>query len=284
MFVRADQLLIQNHEGDFPLHVLDFHWEDFEPHMICRDLRVEGISEFDLRDVRFAVSRKKTCVGYFDDDGTYVKCPSQMPVSRFDQCPDCASESFIPFQECIFEPMCDGERCDLEFCKREHVLYVAFYDTHMKIGMSSSRRVGKRLIEQGADAFSIVGSFSSRKKARDAEKSISSGLGIPQAHRQEQLLKSLAKETDIKGIESRHEELTKKLGKEYNLTPEPLHFLDQYPIELPLRQMPELQESWGMHKGQYLGVKGRWLIFDSHGLKALNLSDLPSRFVSRPDI
>ncbi len=284
MFIRADRLLVEKNEADFPLHVLDFHWEEFKPHMLCRDVRQDDISEFDLRDVRFAASRRKTCVGYFDDDGTYVKCPNQMAVSRFSQCPDCAGESFIPYQECIFEPKCDGERCDLEFCKREHVLYIAFYDTRMKVGMSSTRRVSKRLIEQGADAYSVIGAFPSRKKARENEKSISAGLKIPQAHRQEQLLRSLASPTDLCGIEARYTKLVETLGSSYNLTPEPLHFLNRYPIELPLPHMPRLEDSWGMHKGDYIGVKGRWLIFESAGIKALNLSDLPSRFISRPEI
>ncbi len=281
MFVRADQLLIEQNQDKFPLHVLDFHWDGFEPHMECRDIRNGDVSEFDLKDVRFSVSRKKTCVGYFEDGGKYRPCPNNAPVSRFEQCPDCSAESFIPHQECIFEPRCDGEICDLEFCKREHVLYIAFYDTHMKIGMSSSRRVEKRLIEQGADAFSIIGSFPSRKKAREAEKAISSNLKIPQSHRQAYLLQSLVKPVDLRGIESRQQALTTTLGQVYNLTPEKLRFLDRYPISLPLARAPELQESWGKHSGSFVGIKGRWLIYDSGGFKAMNLSDLPSRFVSR---
>lgn len=281
MFVRGDQLLIEQTQDTFPLHVLDFHWDGFEPHMGCRDLRSEEIAEFDLKDVRFAVSKKKTCVGYFDDDGKYLPCPKSTPVTKFEQCQECSAESFIPHQECIFEPRCDGEICDLEFCKREHVLYVAFYDTDMKIGMSSSRRVEKRLVEQGADAFSIIGSFPSRKKAREAEKNISAKLKIPQSHRQESLLRSLVRPVDVREIGSRHDVLKTTLGDTYGMTPERLQFLDSYPIHLPLTQAPKLQESWGRHSGRFIGIKGRWLIYDSDGIKAVNLSDLPSRFVSR---
>ena len=281
MFVRADQLLVEQTQDKFPLHVLDFHWDGFEPHMECRDLRNDEISEFDLKDVRFAVSKKKTCIGYFDDDGKYLPCPKSTPVSRFEQCQDCSTESFIPHQECIFEPRCDGEICDLEFCKREHVLYVAFYDTDIKIGMSSSRRVEKRLVEQGADAFSIIGSFTSRKKAREAEKRISSELKIPQSHRQASLLRSLVRPVDIDRIGSKQDELKTSLGDVYGMTPERLKFLDRYPIQLPLSQAPMLQESWGKHSGAFIGIKGRWLIYDSDGFKAINLSDLPARFVSR---
>ncbi len=284
MFVRADQILIEQTEDTFPLHVLDFHWDGFEPHMVCRDVGSEEVSEFDLHDVGFSVSRKKICVGYFDDDGRYIPCPTNSVVSRFDQCQECSTESFIPHQECIFEPKCDGELCDLEFCRREHVLYVAFYDTTMKIGMSSSRRVERRLIEQGADAFSILGSFPTRKKAREAEKDISARMRIPQSHRQDSLLQSLVRPVDANAIEARHEALSASLGQAYGLSPEKLRFLDRYPIDLPLPQPPKLQDSWGSHRGSFIGIKGRWLVYDSKGLKAVNLSDLPARFVSRREL
>jgi len=286
MFVRADQLLIEQTQDKFPLHILDFHWDGFEPHMECRDLRDGEISEFDLEDVRFAVSKKKTCIGQFDDDGEHVPCPKSTPVSRFNQCQNCSKESFIPHQECIFNPECDGKRClygggEIEFCQREHMLYLAFYNTDTKIGMSSSRRVEKRLVEQGADAFSIIGSFSSREEARKWETKISSEMEIPQSHRQESLLRSLVMPVDTDGIGSKLQELNHKLGAAYGMTPENLQLLDKYPIDLPLSQAPKLQESWGKHSGAFIGIKGRWLIYDSDGLKALNLSDLPARFVSR---
>jgi len=281
MFTRADQLLVEQLQDKFTLHAIDFHWEGFHPHLVCHDSIESQVSEFDLEDVRFSVSRKKTCIGLFDDDGKYVPCAKSIPVSRFSQCSECAGESWIPHQECIFEPKCDGELCDLEFCKREHVLYVAFYDTRMKIGMSSTRRIEQRLIEQGADAFSIIGKWPTRKRAREAEKEFSDKLRIPQSHRQELLLKSLSRPVDAGGIEERFNALRATLGERYRLDPEPLGWLDKYPVELPLRDAPKLVDPWGSHKGDLVGIKGRWLIFESEGLKALNLADVPARFLAR---
>lgn len=280
MFQRADHIAAEDAEDNLPLHVIDFHWDGFDPHMECYDIGSGLISEFNLRDVRFSASKKKVCIGYWDDE-RYVRCPTQAHVTRFEQCAQCAGESFIPFQECIFEPKCDGEECDLEFCRREHVLYIAFYDTRMKIGMSSTRRVERRLIEQGADAFSIIGKFGSRKKAREAEKDISSRLKIPQFHRQERLLQNLARRVDCAGVEGRHEALSITLGEAYDLTPEPLRWLTNYPIDLPLRETPKLVPSQGRHEGGLVGMKGKWLVFESEGLKAISLPDLPARFLSR---
>jgi len=281
MFRRADRLLIEKAEDEFPLHVLDFYWDGFEPGLTCYDTRDREVSEFDLQKVRFAVSKKRICVGYFDDDDRYIQCPENNPVTRFSQCSECSEESFLPFQECVFEPRCDGEICDLDFCRREHVLYVAFYDTRMKIGMSSTRRVERRLIEQGADAFAILGKFATRRKAREAEKSISSRLRLPQYIKQDTVLRSYSRPVDARGIDGRYDALKMTLSEAYSLDVEPLRRLEGYPIDLPLRHVPRLQDPWGLHKGELVGIKGKWMIYNDGGLKALNLSALEARFLSR---
>jgi hypothetical protein len=281
MFQRADQMLIEQNEDRFPLHALDFSWEGFEPSLSCYDNTEREVSEFDLARIDFSVSKKRTCIGRFQDGGIYVPCPTNAPVDRFAQCPECAEKSFIPFQECIFEPKCEGDKCDLEFCKREHVLYLAFYDTRMKIGMSSTRRVERRLIEQGADAFAILGKAPNRKRARDLEKNISARLGIPQALKQESLLRNFARKVDEAGIVGRYEGIRTSMAEDYQIDPEPLRWLRGYPIELPLASVPKLEDSFGKHKGRFVGIKGRYAIYESGGLRALNLSYLPARYISR---
>jgi hypothetical protein len=284
---RADEPPFEEQEDSFPLHVVDFHWEEFDPHMECYDSSEKDFCEIDLEDVGFSVSRKKVCIGQWKDGG-YLPCPDHALVTRFEQCAKCAGVSFIPDQECVFEPKCDGtnpkcnaEGRDMEFCRREHVLYLAFYDTRMKIGMSSTRRIDKRLIEQGADAYSIIGKFGSRLAARTKEKELSARLRIPQFYRQVTLLQNLSRPVDSKGVESRLEGIRETLRSPDGLDPEPLVWLDRYPIDLPLRQTPVLVESWGRHSGELVGMKGKWLVFDSNGLKALSLPDFPARFLAR---
>jgi len=289
MFQRADQILAETRtrEDEFNLHALEFSWEGFEPSLTVFDEDDREVSEFDLEVVDFYTSRKRTCIGYFGKDG-YVPCPRNATVDKFAQCPDCCKEVFLPDQACVFEPKCDGEnpkcgadREDTDFCRREHVLYVAFYDTRMKIGMSSTRRVERRLIEQGADAFAIIGTIPNRVKARDLEKTVSSKLGIPQWIRQDTLLRNFSRKIDVSGIEGRYEGLKMTLGQMQSMNPEGLRWLDSYPIELPLPATPKLQDSWGKHKGKYLGIKGKWLIYESGDIAALNLSDVPSRYLAR---
>jgi len=266
-------------EAELPLHTLEYHWDEFDPHMLCYDTSAKEVSELDLHEVDFEVCKRKTCVGRWDDQGVYMPCPNQASVDRFVQCQGCSEKSFLPVQECVFEPQCEGERCGIEFCRREHVLYIAFFDKKRKIGMSSTRRIERRLIEQGADAYSIIGKFPSRLRARNAEKAVSSKYGIPQAYRQEDLLDNLSRPVDVRGIEGRYDALVMTLGDEFD--PEPLRWLDEYPIELPLRQAPKLKQSPGRHRGDYVGIKGKWVVFEEGGLRALNLSDLPSRSLAR---
>jgi len=276
-----DEQAGDNDEELGPLHALEYHWDEFEPHMFCYDTSEREVSELDMEDVRFSVSRSKRCIGYWDDQGKYFPCPRDALVTKYSQCQECSKEFFLPDQDCLFEPKCDGELCGLEFCSREHLLYVAFYDTRMKIGMSSSRRVDRRLIEQGADAYAVIGKFPGRRKARTAEKEISDRLGIPQFYRQDVLLRNMSRSLDVHGIEGRLEGLRMTLGEAYGLTPGPIRWLRDYPIELPLEAVPKLQSTSGEHSGEYIGIKGKWVIFEDRGLKALNLSDFPGRFIAR---
>lgn len=277
MFERGDRIWLSRIEDSLPYHVLEFDWREFEPTLTYVDK--DGTFErVDLSRVDYVISRRRQCVGRYDGD-EYMRCPGSVEVTRFVQCADCAEESFIPHQECIFEPKCDGELCDIEFCRREHMLYIAFYDTKAKIGMSSTKRVRRRLIEQGADAYALIGTYPTRRSARTAEKEISSALRVPQALRYDTLLNGFARKVDEDGIENRYASLSASLESRFSLAPEKIEWLDRYPLELPLDGVPHLAETPGRHKGEPLGVKGRWMIYRSSRLQALNLADVPSRFM-----
>jgi hypothetical protein len=280
MFVRADRLWLEGLEDRLPLHALEFYWEGFEPGLLCYDTTKRNVLEVHLDSADFIVSKKKTCTGRFDGE-KYIPCPNSVPVTKFAQCDECAGESFIKDQECVFEPKCEGELCDNEFCKRQHVLYLAFYDTMVKVGMSSTRRVERRLVEQGADAFAIIGSFPNRKRAREAEKDIASRLELPQGIRQQTILSSFSHPLDIDGIKARYGGLRTAIAERYGLSVEPLKRLPGYPLVLPLSKAPQLQTTPGVHRGRLLGIKGKWLVYESGEMKALNMSDLAGRFIAR---
>jgi hypothetical protein len=278
MFERADRLWLHEVEPSLMHHAIEFYWNGFEPTLTSVTRCGDELVDIDLGLVDFVIGETRECVGYIDG-GSHVPCPYEAAVTRFTQCAECAGESFIPFQECVFEPKCDGEICDMEFCRREHVLYIAFYDTRAKIGMSSTRRVEHRLVEQGADAFAVIGAFPTRKSAREAEKQMSSRLRIPQAFRQEVVLDGFSRAVDIAGIEDRFSGFATTVEDVFGLRVEALRWLDGYPIDLPLDSPPQLRDTAGRHRGRLLGIKGKWMVYDSGRVSALNLSDVPSRFI-----
>ena len=59
--------------------------------------------------------------------------------------------------------------------------------------------------------------------------------------------------------------------------------LDEYPIE-PLASMPKLAKIEGKHKGNVVGLKGKFLIYQNGGLKAINLQRVPGRTIQMLDI
>lgn len=281
MFSRADQLRVAEIEKDFRLHALSYHWDNFVPSLLIYNTEDGQLSNLNFEDcLGLSVSKRRLCIGSFVDD-QYIPCPEKMRVKRFAQCKDC-SEELISIQECLFEPKCDGDLCDSPICRREHAIYIAFFGTTPKVGMTLKKRVGRRLVEQGADAYFIIGTQESRKRARDMEKMIAHKLRITERPTSSNVLRSLNIAKKRGHIEELYHGLSKSLT-DLDFDPGELQFLEEYPLPEPLDQVPKLTESWGMHSGGLLGIKGKYLIYSSNRLMAIDLSDLPSRFLSIDD-
>lgn len=282
MFARADQLMIEQIEDSFRLHAIDYFWEGFEPHLLVFNLDDGQIAPLELEDLNISVSRKRVCVGSWVED-EYVPCPNSAPVDRFSQCPECGAE-LIPIQECIFEPKCEGDQCDSPICKIDHAVYIAFFGNRPKVGMTVKSRIRKRLIEQGADAYCMVTTCPTRMAAREKEKLIGQTLKITERPATRTILESLRLPRKRDQIESGWRWISDSLEASMGITPGRIEFLDSYPLEEPLSETPRYVESWGMHTGDFVGIKGKFLIYKTDRLSALKLSDLPSRFVSRDRI
>jgi hypothetical protein len=279
MFARADQLRIEEIEESFRLHAIEFYWEEFDPKLIYFDLDDGQVKEFDLDDIDFSISKKRTCVGSYVD-GEYVPCPRNSPVQKLTQCVECA-ESLIPIQDCLFEPKCEGDLCDSPLCRKEHAVYIAFFGNRPKVGMTLKTRIRNRLIEQGADAYFIADVFPTRKNAREAERLISEKLRITERPNARLILESLRMPRRRAQIEDAWEWISRALRENLSMNPGELEFLDSYPLEEPLPSVPKHVDSWGYHSGKAIGIKGKFLIYECDRMMALNLADLPSRYLSR---
>lgn len=278
MFVRADRLLTEVNDGRFPKHAISFHWEGFVPHLVAYDTVDERIVEIDLSRLDMTVSELRSCVGLFEED--YHPCPRSKTVrGSFDQCDSCA-ESWIPRQECVFEPKCEGELCDCHFCKRPHLVYAAFYGRKVKIGMTSGNRMAERAIEQGADAIVALVDCENRFRAREMEKDISKLLLLPQRMTRADIVKQLASNISKNELEDCYAKIQESLRDRYYLRDDELTLLGDYPMHLRLEEIPLETVAHGTHRGKVRGKKGRYLFFedeDDGAVKMLDLSDLPSR-------
>jgi hypothetical protein len=278
MFVRADRLLTEVNDGRFPKHAISFHWEGFVPHLVAYDSIEERVREIDLSRLDMTVSEARSCVGRFEEE--YRPCPLAKNVrGSFDQCDSCA-ESWIPRQECVFEPKCEGELCDCHFCKRPHLVYAAFYGRKVKIGMTSGTRMAERAIEQGADAIVALVDCENRFRAREMEKDISKLLLLPQRMTRAEIVKQLASNITKNELEDRYSKIRESLQDRYFLREDGLKMLAEYPMHLRLDEVPMETEAHGTHRGKVRGKKGRYLFFedeDDGAVKMLDLSDLPSR-------
>jgi len=282
MFVRADRLLSEEPDW-FSKHVLGFHWEGFIPHLEYFDLEDRELKELDLQHLELIVSDTCRCVGSFSDDG-YVPCPKHVKLTGgFAQCPTCA-EVWIPVQECIFEPRCNGELCqdkDARFCRKAHVVYAAFHGDLVKVGMTGGTRLRERAIEQGADAIVPLVQVQGRKNARSLEKEITRRLRAKQGITGQDFSKALLVRQSKGRLEDRYRTLLRSLEGEYPVMNADLQLLSDYPMRVTLDEPPVRVDTVGPHQGKVLGIKGRFLIYeDDRGeVKMLELADLPSRLV-----
>ncbi len=278
MFIRADNLLSDAPPDSFKFHVIRYSWEEFEPVLMVFDTDREEIRHLSLDKLSVIVSSAKRCTGYFDSHG-YHACPSDSVVKSFSQCEECAS-SWIPKIACVFEPECDGEECDSPFCSKEHTVYVAFTGTKAKVGMTGSKRLRERGIEQGADAIAPLILCDSRYEARLMEKKISDRLKLPQRLYGSKLVKEYLRALPEEKLKLRLDDIRRKLDGTHELVEGGLEFLSGYPVE-NLDSVPQQAKVSGRHEGEVLGLRGKHLFYRSgEKTKMINMSDVVSRFLT----
>jgi len=264
--------------GSRTLHVLSFHWEGFSPVLLAWDREAREAVSVGLDELDLLVTTSRHCVGNFDGED-YFPCPSARRVSGpFAQCPECAGPH-IPDQQCTFEPKCDGSLCGAKFCSREHAVYVAFHGPRPKVGMCGGHRVAERLVEQGADAYSIVSIAKNRLEARRIESAISKGLKMRQRVLSKESLAHMADPEPWDDIEREWASLRARIESAVGTAPGELARLDGYPLQRPLPAVPRLRQSIGPHQGRAVGLRGKHLVYENEGLNAIDMADLPARVV-----
>ncbi len=293
MFETADEILRRRGMVAYDRHALSWEWNGFQPALVTFDQRTKEVQ--DMTDqfrpgerLDLTVTDARRCVGSFID-GSYEPCKMRSAVSgQFDQCPLCAS-SWIPVQNCVFEPECDGvnitnEKCmggGGDICAKPTHVYAAFYGDLVKVGMTLSTRFMERAIEQGADAVARLGTYPNRRAARDAENMLSRALHATQWVRKTTFLKAQFAARDRDTYQERLDQLLGALNGPA-VDPGPVEMLDRYPLSPYDPSKAAFAEVAGRHRGEVLGCKGKWLIYRlrDERVMLLDMSSVPSRYAS----
>lgn len=262
-------------------HVISYDWEGFQPQLVLFGQELKQLETMPLdvgQRIDWKLSEDKVCTGSFAE-GDYLPCPRSMPVSSFDQCRKCSS-SWIGVQECVFEPQCDGERCESAICRKEHSIYMALFGAKAKIGMTTSVRLHERGTEQGADAIGRLATADNRRQGRALENTISKLLALPQIMRVDEAVKAMTRRADAAALHRTYEEVGKHLDAALELHPEPLTILDRYPLQDEMGHLSRRHVT-GRHVGEIIGIKGKLLAYrePTGGSFVIQASSLPSHFL-----
>ncbi len=293
MFETADEILRRRGMIAYDRHAISWEWDSFQPTLVTYDQKAKEVQE--LTDqfrpgerLDLTISDARRCVGSFVD-GRYEPCKMRNVVSgQFDQCPLCAS-TWIPVQNCVFEPECDGtnitnDRCvgkGGEICAKPTHVYAAFYGDLVKVGMTLSTRFMERAIEQGADAIARLGTYPNRRAARDAENVLSKALHATQWVRKGTFLKAQSSIRDRDTYQERLDTLLSTLNG-VSADPGPVEILDRYPLLPYDPSRSSFAELAGRHRGDVLGCKGKWLFYRPRDERTmmLDMSSVPSRYAT----
>ncbi len=152
--------------------IVKYRWENWEPAFFLSD----G-SKMPLFGQRLSMTvGEKKCIGYVKN-GKRFKCPHENKTVYENVCDGCKKMDDYYFCMC-----CSGEclnpRKRGQCLKGRYVVYMAAFDSLLKIGISVEHRLMERLVEQGADFGTNLMTITDGKAVRKIEQKIRSSLEI----------------------------------------------------------------------------------------------------------
>jgi len=147
-----------------------------EPFLFAHDGK--EIKRIDLFSNTFSLSiGRKTCIGYFHE-GKHVSCPNRREISGEWHCNECKlNDDFFLCMKCTGEECInDKQRSSCE--ANMYFVYLAAFNSLLKVGISYHFRLLERLIEQGADFAAKIACVKDGKEVRLVEQEIKNYLNI----------------------------------------------------------------------------------------------------------
>ena len=184
---------------------IKIHWaDDRKPYFKLYDKAQNKIEFIEATgSVQMKRLNTKSCVGYYNlQEMKEYPCENRINLtdSKYIRCKRC--EDLTGFSLCM---MCKGDVCRttnsnaLEFCKRKHMLYLAFFPNDIvKVGTAEYDRRYERLLEQGA-VYSFFIAETNGMDIRKIETAVSK-LGITSQVTPSQKLKNLLGYTSSQAV------------------------------------------------------------------------------------
>jgi len=254
------------------MQVIKYKWENFEPFLIVSGM--ERIRLFNS-EINATVGAKR-CAG-FVLDGRHAECSVKLDYGS--QCNGCLLRD--KFAMCF---RCTGKECINEKRRgdctdEQYFIYLAAFNSVLKVGISLDRRFQERLIEQGADFGAIVGRVKDGLIVRQIEQRIASTLGIVDRVRGDEKKRMLFCDPNkaITNIRQAIHKLKADFPR-YMIPPQifdmrmhyRLHNVPLYPKDVSITDDTELT-------GNIVAAKGNIIVIENGEFSAFNVHELLGR-------
>ena len=259
------------------MHIVNVTWRPTEnntfEHGVLSWMGTEELPKFTRLSsgdkLSWTIVGPRMCIGSRNEAGRLMLCPEHI-ASRPGQvrCGSCAAvDSMDP---CI---RCTGRICNASEERRtrceetDYVVYLAvFNDQTLKVGVSTTKRVRTRWVEQGADFATVLAKIRGGRAARRLEDQIGHRRGATKQVRSQRKISSLMMKLDLIGAE----ELAKRfISSIQEVLPEFEMQLEDLSIyynldSLTARPLPWRKRSESMNGlqllGDVVGMKGSLLV------------------------
>lgn len=165
-------------------------------------------------------------------------------------------------------------------CEEPHTVYLAFFGTLPKIGMTLATRLEARLREQGADAGFPIATVADREAARVLERTLSVRHRVPEARRAREVLARLARPRDEGRIERAVAAWRARVG---STDAGAIHVRDP-PLARPLPAVPRWTPAPGHHEGRWIGALGNHVFYEDASAGRLDVGGAPVWALRRQDL
>lgn len=262
------------------MQIIKYKWETAnmcgEPFLFVRD--GNSTSKLKLFDEKIAIKLgKKVCVG-FTKNGKHFDCPSMRPVEHERVCRACAiNDDFFMCMKCTGEA-CINEPQRASCLENRYFIYLAAFNSMLKVGISYQFRIMERLIEQGADMGAKIGLVKDGKLARELEQKISKELNIIDrvsgVDKQKMLFGNI--NVAAMNIFNAYNKLKSNGVSSYLINPEVYNLQSIYRMSA-VQQVPSPVDvkDGAVIEGDVLAAKGNIIVFrNESGLSSINASKL----------